>query len=208
MKAKLEEEHTAIQRTLEESRRRIQYLEAMKELSAAQSRMKVYNQEPKDILGHGLVADNQLRGTTRHLPLPVFPSPQAITTSTSESTTELVKVLADALSANRIPVPEPSVFSGDPLKYSDWKLSFQTLIGQKNIQEKEKIYYLRRYVSGQAKSALDGYFLLGTESAYVSAWDILEERYGNPFTVAMAYREKLQAWPRIGTKESFELRVC
>ena len=43
MKAKLEEEHTAIQRTLE----------AMKELSAAQSRMKVYNQEPKDILGHG-----------------------------------------------------------------------------------------------------------------------------------------------------------
>ena len=97
MKAKLEEEHTAIQRTLEESRRRIQYLEAMKELSAAQSRMKVYNQEPKDILGHGLVADNQLRGTTRHLPLPVFPSPQAITTSTSESTTELVKVLADAL---------------------------------------------------------------------------------------------------------------
>ncbi|XP_053293853.1 uncharacterized protein LOC128454468 [Pleuronectes platessa] len=206
IKAELEEEHTAMQRTLEERRRRIQHLEAMKELSAARARMQVYNQEPKDILGHGLVADNQLRSPTRHLPLPVFPAPQAVTTSSSESTTELVKVLADAFSANRIPVPEPSVFSGNPLKYSDWKLSFQTLIDQKNIQEKEKIYYLRRYVSGQAKSALDGYFLLGTESAYVSAWEILEERYGNPFTVAKAYRDKLQAWPRIGTKESFELR--
>ena len=128
MKAQLEEEHTAMQRTLEERQRRIQHLEAMKELSAARARMQVYNEEPKDILGHGLVADNQLGSPTRHLPLPVFPAPQAVTTSTSESTTELVKVLADALSANRIPVPEPSVFSGDPLKYSDWKLSFQILI--------------------------------------------------------------------------------
>ncbi|CAB1426772.1 unnamed protein product, partial [Pleuronectes platessa] len=54
IKAELEEEHTAMQRTLEERRRRIQHLEAMKELSAAQARMQVYNQEPKDILGHGL----------------------------------------------------------------------------------------------------------------------------------------------------------
>ncbi|KAK0147266.1 hypothetical protein N1851_013318 [Merluccius polli] len=181
MKAKLEEEHIAIQRTVEERRRRIQHLEAVKELS------------------RGLLTDNLLRGPTRPPPLPAFPAPQPITTSTSDSTIELVRVLAEALSANRIPVPEPSVFSGDPLKYSDWKLSFQTLIDQKNIQEKE-------YVSGRAKSALDGYFLLGTESAYVSAWEILEERYGNPFTVAKAYRDKLQAWPKIGTKESFELR--
>lgn len=50
-----------------------------------------------------------------------------------DSTAELVKVLAGALSANRI-----------PLKYNDWKLSFTTLIDQKNIQDKEKIYYLHR----------------------------------------------------------------
>ncbi|KAL6466976.1 hypothetical protein MHYP_G00247800 [Metynnis hypsauchen] len=62
------------------------------------------------------------------------------------------------------------------------------------------------YVCGQAKNALEGYFLLGTESAYASAWEILEERYGNPFTVAKAYRDKLQTWPKIGAKDSFELR--
>lgn len=113
---------------------------------------------------------------------------------------------SDAISANRIPVPEPSIFTGDPLKCSDYKLSFETLIDQKNIREKEKIYYLRRYVSGKAKNALDGYFLLGTKPAYVAAWEILEESYGNPFTVAKAYRDKLQAWHRIGAKESSELR--
>ncbi|GAA6087283.1 uncharacterized protein LOC111189704 [Tachysurus ichikawai] len=105
---------------------------------------------------------------------------------------------SSALNVNRIPVPEPSVFSGDPLKY-DWKLSFETLIDQKNIQEKEKIYYLRRYVSGQAKKELEGYFLLGTESAYGAAWEILEERYGNPFTIAKSYKDKLQEWPKMGS---------
>ncbi len=132
------------------------------------------------------------------------PEPQALTTSSSnESTADLVKVLVGALSANRITVPEPSVFSGDPLKYSDWKLSFEILIDQKYIQDKENIYYLRRYVSCQAKKALYGYFLLGTESAYAAAWDILEERYGNPFTIAKSYRDKLQAWHKISSENLF-----
>ena len=65
---------------------------------------------------------------------------------------------------------------------------------------------LPAYVGGQAKNALEGYFLLGTESAYAAAWEILEERYGNPFTIAKSYRDKLQACPKIGSKDSFELR--
>lgn len=211
-KAQLEEKHTALQMTLEEKQRKIKNLEAMKELSAARARMQVYNQgldikeEPKDIISHEVVADIKPPCPTSRLPLSVPPAPQPVIASLNQSSAELIKVLADALSANRIPVPEPSIFNGDPLKYSDWKLSFQTLIDQKNIQDKEKIYCLRKYVSGQAKNAIDGYFLLGTESAYAAAWEILEERYGNPFTVAKAYRDKLQTWAKIGPKDSFGLR--
>ncbi|XP_042244222.1 uncharacterized protein LOC121880779 isoform X1 [Thunnus maccoyii] len=211
IKAKREEEHAALQRTLEEKRRKILQLEAMKSLNAAQARIQVYDQvkavaEQKDTVKQEKEEDNQASAPTSPQPLYVPFIPQAGTTSSNDSTAELVRVLAGALSANRIPVPEPSVFTGDSLKYNDWKLSFETLIDQKNIQDKEKIYYLRRYVSGQAKKALDGYFLLGTESAYVAAWEILEERYGNPFTIAKSYRDKLQAWPRMGSKDSFELR--
>lgn len=204
IKACLEEEHLALQQTLDDKRRKIQHLEAVKDFNAARARMQVYDQEEsireewKDVLERDLVSNP--------VPAPTSPQRQVVTTSSSESTAELVKVLAGALTANRIPVPEPSVFSGDALKYNDWKLSFEILINQKNIQDKENIYYLRRYVSGQAKNALDGYFLLGTKSAYVAAWEILEERYGNPFTIAKAYRDKLQSWPKIGSKDSFELR--
>lgn len=75
--------------------------------------------------------------------------PQVANPLLNDGTAELVKSLAGALSASRIPVPEPSIFSGDPLRYNDWKLSFHTLIGQRNIPENEKIFYLRRYMSGQ-----------------------------------------------------------
>ncbi|KAK3518324.1 hypothetical protein QTP86_004178, partial [Hemibagrus guttatus] len=137
-KAQLEEEHAALQKTLEEKRRKIQHLEAVKGLNAAHARLQVYDQEK-------VVEEDQ----KDFMKMP--PVPPAVTTSLNESTADLVKVLVGALSANRIPVPEPSVFSGDPLKYNDWKLSFETLIDQKNIQDKEKIYYLRRPTSdGQA----------------------------------------------------------
>nr|XP_054594596.1 uncharacterized protein LOC129162115 isoform X1 [Nothobranchius furzeri]XP_054594597.1 uncharacterized protein LOC129162115 isoform X1 [Nothobranchius furzeri] len=212
MTAKLEE-HTALQMALEEKRRRIHHLETMKELSAAQARMQVYDQGSdikkgvKRPISHKMAVHVNPSSQTscQQSSITLVPQ-QPLSSSSNQDTADLVKLLADALNTNRIPLPEPSIFSGDPLKYSDWKLSFQTLIDQKNIQNKEKIYYLRKYVGGQVKNALDGYFLLGTESAYGSAWEILEERYGNPFTVATAYRDKLQAWAKIGPKDSTDLR--
>ena len=70
----------------------------------------------------------------------------------------------------------------------------------------EKVYYLRKYVGGPAKKAIEGYFLLGTEAAYQSALAILEERYGSSFVIAKAFRDTLTAWPKIGPRDSVELR--
>ncbi|XP_054865646.1 uncharacterized protein LOC129348710 [Amphiprion ocellaris] len=210
LKAQQDEEFAALQKTLEEKKRKVQHLEKVKDLKAAQARMQVYDQ--MSVTHEHKVDVTKVETEVKDDKHVSFPSllgqvlPQASSTSTSDGTSDLVKLLASALSDSRIPVPEPAVFSGDPLRYSDWKLSFQTLIEQKNIPDNEKIFYLRRYVGGQAKSALEGYFLLGTESAYVAAWKILDERYGNPFIIAKTYRDKLQAWPKITSKDSFELR--
>lgn len=76
---------------------------------------------------------------------------------------ELVKVLAEAISANRLPIPEPIIFSGDPLKFNHWKSSFHTLIERKNIPAAEKIF-LQKYVGGAPKEALEGYFFTDSET--------------------------------------------
>lgn len=123
-----------------------------------------------------------------------------------QNSSDLVSALAEAMSANRLPVPEPAVFTGDPLKFKDWRLSFETLIDRKNIPKNEKLYYLRKYLGGAAKKTVEGFFLLGTEAAYDFAWKLLEKRYGDPFIIGKSFRDKLHGWPKISSKDGCELR--
>ena len=42
--------------------------------------------------------------------------------------------------------------------------------------------------------------------AYERTWNILDERFGHPFIVTKAYRDKLQRWPKIGARDAQGLR--
>lgn len=132
------------------------------------------------------------------------PVPTAVTQLQQNS--DLVSILAEAISANHLPTPEPAMFTGDPLKFKDWQLSFETLIERKNIPKKERLYYLRKYLGGSAKKAVEGFLLVGTDEAYDSAWQLLEKRFGDPFTIGKCFRDKLQSWPKISSKDRCELR--
>lgn len=121
-------------------------------------------------------------------------------------TMNLAQALASSLSVSRLPVPEPTVFSGDPIKYVDWKMSFMALIDQKPIQTSEKMFYLKTYLSGDALKAVEGFFYRTSEDAYHAAWKVLQERYGNPFTVQKAFRDKLAKWPKISSSDPRALR--
>ncbi|XP_034029333.1 uncharacterized protein LOC117513104 [Thalassophryne amazonica] len=201
------------QRELVAKRREVERLETIKVLEAAKARQQVYEQsecsdeEIHDLL-HQHISDkeNEVKSTNYDLPLRSYFAPTNVNPTQEVNTTELVKAFAESLSASRLPVPEPTIFSGDPLRYNDWKISFQTLIDRKGIPAEEKTYYLRKYVSGPARKAIESYFLLGTESAYYAAWSVLEERYGNQFLIAKAFRDKLDAWPKISSKGSVELQ--
>ena len=120
-------------------------------------------------------------------------------------------LLADAISASvrfsRIPTVEPPVFAGDPLTYHDWKMSFQTLVDNKGLKGKEKIHYLKRYLAGPALQAVSGLFLLKGSHALQKAKEILEERFVNTFIVAEAVRDKMEAWPKISSKDANGLRA-
>ena len=211
-----ETENAARKKALQVKRRELERLETIKRLNAAKARMEVYDQDSDSDIKELLQAfDPKIKkpptlakmSSSQHLSqAQPAKSVQPATDKHHEDTMLLIKTLAESISASRLPIPEPVVFSGDPLRFRDWKMSFQTLIDRKAIQVNEKIYYLRKYVGGPAKTAIESYFLLGTESAYHAAWGILEERYGSPFVIAKAFRDKLNSWPNIGSKESCELR--
>ena len=124
------------------------------------------------------------------------------TKTTEQSLIELAKSLADQVSLNRLPPPEPSIFYGDPIQYPAWKAAFKTLIDQRCIPAAERIYYLKRYIGGSVKQVVENYFLLSSDNAYDDARHLLDERYGDPFVLASAFRSKLDHWPRVAAKDS------
>ena len=109
-------------------------------------------------------------------------------------------------SISRLAIPEPEVFSGDPLQFSSWYNSFRTLIESRDIPEEERIYYLRKYVSGKAKDCIEGFLSLGTPESYLEATSLLQERFGSDFVVANSFKQKLRNWPKIRNDDSVGLR--
>ena len=132
-------------------------------------------------------------------------NPRIISTPRSDNTAASAAAIAaaitDSISMSRLPVPEPIIFKGEPIEYSDWKFSFYALVDRKCISASDKMYYLRRYIEGHAEEAICGLFLHSSEEAYDRAWKILDERFGHPFVITKAYRSKLQQWPKINSKD-------
>ena len=130
---------------------------------------------------------------------------QAVDNASVRSNVSDNRVLADsitqAMRSTRMPIPEPPVFEGDPLEYVDWEVAFRTLIESSGIPDSDKIHYLKKYVSGKAKEAISGAFLLRSDSAYEAAKKKLKERFGSDYAIAEAFRSKLQKWPKIKGNE-------
>ena len=118
-----------------------------------------------------------------------------------DSTTVLAQTLQETMSLNRLPVPTPSVFTGDPLQFIEWQASFTTLIDRKEISASQKFHYLKQYLGGEAKEVVEGTFFRTDDNAYTQAWDKLRKRYGQPYVVQRAFRQKISHWPKISPKD-------
>ena len=123
-----------------------------------------------------------------------------------DSTASDMQILADsiakAMQTSRMPVAEPPVFTGNPLDYVDWEVSFRTLVEGSCINDSDKIHYLKKYVAGKAKEAISGSFMLSTDEAYKHAKQKLKDRFGSPYAVAQAFRSKLSEWPKIKANDN------
>ena len=113
-------------------------------------------------------------------------------------------MLASSRYARALP-SEPAVFTGNPLEYPDWIAAFESLIDAQPYTPMEKMHHLRKFVDGSAKKAISGYFLLQNEKAYVDAKEMLK-RFGNPHVIALAFRDQLNRWPKVGKRDGKALQ--
>lgn len=75
------------------------------------------------------------------------------------------------------------------------------------ISSTDKLYYLKKYVSGPAHKCLEGTFYRSDDEAYTDAWTKLDQRYGQPFVIQRAFRDKLSKWSKIQSKDAEGLRT-
>ena len=81
-----------------------------------------------------------------------------------------------------LPQPEISVFSADPVEYSDFVRAFENLIESKTSRPNSRLYYLVQYTSGEVKEA---------------ARSLLKDRYGQSYKIATALIDRVTKTPQI-----------
>ena len=133
----------------------------------------------------------------------------------TQQASNLAHEITEHMHISLLAPPEPSVFTGDPLEYADWRVAFDSLIDSKRGSAIEKLHRLRKYVEGDAKEAISGYFKLQTADAYKEALNTLEEEFGREDMIENSFRDKLEEWPKIANKDngalkrySYFLRQC
>ena len=118
-----------------------------------------------------------------------------------EQLSVIAATFAASVEKSRLPVPTPQIFDGDPLKFLTFKKSFEALIENKGVSSKDKIYYLQQYLTGRAKSIVEGRVLGNDEEAYQDAWTKLKTRFGQPHTIQQSLRNRLKEWPKIAARD-------
>lgn len=97
-----------------------------------------------------------------------------------------MQALHDTTVLARLPAPDPPVFSGEPLKFLEWSTSFKTLIELRCTNPADRLFCLRKYISVEAWSVLEGSFYRKDDKAYDQAWEALNAWYGHLFLIQRA----------------------
>ncbi|KAJ8014563.1 hypothetical protein DPEC_G00041540 [Dallia pectoralis] len=198
-----------MQEQFEEERDKLQQLQAAKDVAIAIARMRVY----EDFDGFDGFEDHDEESNDKMEIKPQlnpdaasFQPQDAPGVKMTQESVSLAQAIASSLSINRLPVPEPTTFSGNTLQFVDWKMSFMALIDRKPLLASEKMFYLKMYLAGEARKAVEGFFYRDSESAYGGAWKVLQDRYGNPFIIQKAFRDQLMRWSNINTNDLLALQ--
>ena len=118
---------------------------------------------------------------------------------------ELIGAICKQLERNRLPAIEPDIFDGNIMEYYGWKYSFEALIENDCCNNMEKLYYLKKYTSGEAKQAISAFMIFKNEESHNKAINRLDKRFGDKHILGQDYMKKLDEWPPIPLNDGHAL---
>lgn len=148
-------------------RQELKKLENQRDLHVIAAKLKAYSEvDPSDRCYKEQAAFDKVS-------LPPIPTREIAKEQTCDGNSEhvsLVQSLLDTMVLTRLPIPESSVFSGDPFKFIEWSTNFKALIERRCLDPADRLFYLHKYISGEAQSVIEGSFYRKDDEAYNQAW--------------------------------------
>ncbi len=90
-----------------------------------------------------------------------------------------------------LPEVEVPTFGGDPINYSQFIRSFETLIEAKTRSNSARLSYLIQYTSGDVQELMRSCLTMNAEDGYHKARSLLKQRYGENYRIATAYVDRI-----------------
>nr|XP_006820436.1 PREDICTED: uncharacterized protein LOC102805132 [Saccoglossus kowalevskii] len=131
----LEHQQEILRHKQELKKREMERIEKEKLLEKAKAKFKVYDQVCQDVCKVEDKDENIL--ASKQFPHASNDNTKPNPTQPSMDSSSLACALQNSL-MSRLPLPEPPVFTGDPLQYIQWKTSFKSLIESRGISAAEK----------------------------------------------------------------------
>ena len=87
------------------------------------------------------------------------------------------------LNAIQIPKVEIAVFDGDPMKYWTFIRTFENSVEKDMVDSNSRLTRLLQYTSGKALKVIQSCAIMHPDEGYRRAKELLQERFGNPYTI-------------------------
>ena len=110
---------------------------------------------------------------------------------------DIKEALVDAVYASHVEIVEPTVFEGDPLQYTVWKIRFRSLIESPRIRKGDRLNVLAKYLKGKALGVIQHLFFANSDDSFEKAAKLLDDRFGDSYNISESFRSRLEHWPTV-----------
>ncbi|MEL7338835.1 MAG: DUF1759 domain-containing protein [Bacteroidota bacterium] len=118
----------------------------------------------------------------------------------------MVEMLCRLLRQQAAPVVDMESFDGNPMDYHFFIATFREVVEKNVIDARGRLTRLIKYTSGEARELIQHCIHLPQTIGYETARDLLQRRYGSPYTVISAYRKEIKMWPTIKAGDAVGFR--
>ena len=185
-------------------------LKTQREIAKSEAKMKVYEQfiEPTDT---GITRTNEKTGVTPINENALITTHNHVTNQNSEehqvkSSTNLSSTISSLLKMQSAPEPTIDIFYGNPLDFKYFLKTFEEVVETKIEDCRGRLIRLIQFTSGEAKDLIQGCIHLESDLGYQQAKQLLTKRFGDPYRILSAYRNKLHEMKPIKHADSLSLR--